>query len=127
METDVLTVEEVAKYVRSQPATVTNLLASGELAGFRVGGEWRVLGVAILEFLSRRMQEEQLQALKRAVSDPKSWAREARKHPEFLHMIESQDFQDNTFGNFLKSGLVALEAEEKPNKVVDIRRRRDED
>ena len=127
MEAEVFTVEEVAEYLRTQATTISNLLASGELVGFRVGGEWRVIGLAILDFLKKRMQDGQFPALRQALSDPKAWAREERTNPEFFRMIERQNFQVNTFGHFLKNGLVAVQAEEKSDNVVDIRRKRDED
>src|SRR5437867_2632833 len=97
MEANVFTVDEVAQYLRTEPTTVGHLLASGELAGFRVEGEWKVLGAALLDFLKRRMKESQLQALGWGLSDPKAWAREARKNQELLRMIESQDFKGETF------------------------------
>jgi excisionase family DNA binding protein len=125
MEAEVFTVDEVAAYLRTEPAAVRDLLLSGQLAGFRVGREWRILGAALIDFLKRRMEEEQLSALMRALSDPKTWALNARKHPEFLSMIKKQEFPDNTFGSFLKRRLAALEAKERTTNVVDIRRKRD--
>lgn len=38
---DVLTVEEVAKYLRIHPYTVRRLVRMGKLPGFKVGGQWR--------------------------------------------------------------------------------------
>jgi excisionase family DNA binding protein len=111
MEAEVFTVAQVAKYLRTEPNTVTDLLVSGKLTGFSVGGEWRVLGAAVLEFLKRNMENSQLQAMQSKLSDPKTWAREALKHPKFLRSIENQNFESNTFGHFLKGGLAALEEE----------------
>jgi excisionase family DNA binding protein len=125
MEAEVFTVDEVAAYLRTEPTMVTDLLVSGQLVGFRVGREWRILGAALIDFLKRRMEEEQFAVLMRALSDPKTWALGARKHPEFLSMIKGQEFRGNTFGSFLKRGLAALEAEERTTNVVDIRRKRD--
>lgn len=119
MEAEVFTVAEVAKYLRTEPNTVTDLLVSGKLAGFSVGGEWRVLGVAVLDLLKRNMEDSRLQAMRSVLSDPKTWAREASKHPEFLRSIENQEFEPNTFGCFLKGGLAALEDE---NKADNARR-----
>jgi hypothetical protein len=56
----------------------------------------------------------------------KGWALEAQKHPEFLSIIKSREFQSNTFGSFLKPGLAALETKERTTNVVDIRHKRDE-
>lgn len=38
---DVLTAEEVAKYLRIHPYTVRRLAGKGKLPGFKVGGQWR--------------------------------------------------------------------------------------
>ncbi len=113
MEAEVFTVDEVAKYLRTKPKTVTDLLVSGNLAGLNVGGEWRILGAAILDFLKKNMEDSRLQAMQSLLSDPKIWARETSKHPEFLRSIKNQVFGPNTFGNFLKGGLADLEDENK--------------
>ena len=117
MEAEVFTVSEIAKYLRTEPNTVTDMLVSGKLAGLSVGGEWRVLGAAVLDFLKRNMEDSQLQAMRSILSDPKTWAREALKYPEFLRSIENQDFEPNTFGRFLKGGLAAVEDENKADNV----------
>lgn len=38
---DVLTAEEVAKYLRIHPYTVRRLVRECKLPGFKVGGQWR--------------------------------------------------------------------------------------
>ena len=38
---EVITAEEVAKYLRIHPYTVRRLARDGKLPGFRVGGQWR--------------------------------------------------------------------------------------
>jgi excisionase family DNA binding protein len=119
MEAEVFTVAEVAEFLRTEPNTVTDLLVSGKLAGFSVGGEWRVLSTAVLDFLKGNMEDSRLQAMRSVFSDAKTWAREALKHPELLRSIENQEFEPNTFGHFLKGGLAALEEE---NKVDNARR-----
>lgn len=40
-EKDVLTVEEVAEYLRIHPYTARRLARAGKLPGFKVGGQWR--------------------------------------------------------------------------------------
>lgn len=127
METEVFTVQEVAQYLRTEPSIVTRLLESGQIVGFRVENEWRVLGAAIIDFLKKRMEVEQLRVLKRALSDPKMWALEARRHPDFLRMLECKEFPEDSFGNFLKKGLSGLEAQERSDNVVDFQRRDDDD
>jgi excisionase family DNA binding protein len=41
---NVLTVREVAAYLRVTVTTVCNLASSGELPGFRIGKSWRFAG-----------------------------------------------------------------------------------
>lgn len=38
---EVLTVKELADYLRVHPTTIYRLLRAGELPGFRVGSDWR--------------------------------------------------------------------------------------
>ena len=43
MTTDILTIREVAEYLRIAEKTVYRLAAKGELPGFKIGGSWRFL------------------------------------------------------------------------------------
>ena len=38
---EILTAEEVAKYLRVHPYTIKRLARTGKLPGFKVGGQWR--------------------------------------------------------------------------------------
>ena len=38
---DVLTVEELAEYLRIHPYTARRLARAGKLPGFKIGGQWR--------------------------------------------------------------------------------------
>lgn len=51
---DVLTVPEVAKYLRVSTKTVYALLKRGELRGFRVGRVLRLRRTVVEEFVARR-------------------------------------------------------------------------
>jgi len=49
---EVLTMKEVADYLRVNIATVYRLLKNGKLPGrFRIGGSWRVDRAALLEWI----------------------------------------------------------------------------
>ena len=37
----ILTVKEIAEYLRVHPATIYRLLRAKQIPGFRVGGDWR--------------------------------------------------------------------------------------
>ena len=41
MVKEILTAEEVAKYLRLHPYTIRRLAREGKLPGFRIGGQWR--------------------------------------------------------------------------------------
>ena len=41
METDILTIKEVAAYLRLTEKTAYRLAAEGKLPGFKIGGSWR--------------------------------------------------------------------------------------
>ena len=41
MEPDILTIKEVADYLKLTEKTAYRLVAEGELPGFKVGGSWR--------------------------------------------------------------------------------------
>lgn len=41
MESDIITIKEVAEYLRIKEKTVYDLAAKGKIPGFKVGGSWR--------------------------------------------------------------------------------------
>lgn len=41
MESDILTIREVAEYLKIKTKTPYNLASGGKLPGFKVGGVWR--------------------------------------------------------------------------------------
>lgn len=56
----VMTVKEVAKYLKVHTSTVYRLVQSGKLPGFKIGGDWRFNKESIDQW--RMQQEEELQA-----------------------------------------------------------------
>ncbi|MBN1935867.1 MAG: helix-turn-helix domain-containing protein [Anaerolineae bacterium] len=42
LQTDTMTVAEVAEYLHLHPLTVRNLIRKGELPAYKVGREWRI-------------------------------------------------------------------------------------
>jgi excisionase family DNA binding protein len=55
---DVLTAEQAAELLQTEPDTVRELAESGELPGRRVGGEWRFLRQAVLGWLGGARQAD---------------------------------------------------------------------
>ena len=41
IDTDVMTVREVAEYLKVKARTIYRLVANGEIPGFKMGGSWR--------------------------------------------------------------------------------------
>ncbi len=41
MESDIITIKEVAEYLKIKEKTVYDLVAKGKIPGFKVGGAWR--------------------------------------------------------------------------------------
>lgn len=41
MESDILTIREIAEYLKIKTKTAYNLASGGKLPGFKVGGVWR--------------------------------------------------------------------------------------
>ena len=41
METDIMTIKEVAEYLKLKEKTAYKLVAEGKIPGFKVGGSWR--------------------------------------------------------------------------------------
>jgi excisionase family DNA binding protein len=54
----VLTVNEVAAYLRIHHSTVYRLVKRGELPGFRVGEDWRFYTAAIIKLTETSQQIE---------------------------------------------------------------------
>ena len=54
---DVLTAEEVAKYLRIHPYTLKRLARAGKLPGFMIGGQWRFRKDKIEQWSTRQRNE----------------------------------------------------------------------
>jgi len=123
-ENAVLTVGEVADFLRVDVPGVRGLIESGELAGFRVAGEWRVPWIAVEDFLRRGMAATQQEALARSLSNPGTWARVLEDMPEHAAWLTAQDFEDGTMGAWLQDALRTGEAEREASNVVPLDRPR---
>jgi excisionase family DNA binding protein len=51
---DVLTVDELAAWLQTEPAAITELAEKDELPGRKLAGEWRFAREAVLDWLARR-------------------------------------------------------------------------
>ncbi|MBI5373828.1 MAG: helix-turn-helix domain-containing protein [Candidatus Schekmanbacteria bacterium] len=53
-KSDILTLKEVADYMRVNTATIYRLVRSGKIPAFRVGNRWRFRQTSIDEWLTTR-------------------------------------------------------------------------
>lgn len=51
MDDDILTADDAARLLRVAPDTVLALLKTSELAGRKIGGEWRTTKRALLDYV----------------------------------------------------------------------------
>ena len=56
METDIMTIKEVAKYLKVKEKTAYKLVAEGKIPGFKVGGSWRFRKREIEDWIKRQSQ-----------------------------------------------------------------------
>jgi excisionase family DNA binding protein len=54
---EILTVKEVAVFLKLHQTTVYKMIKSGELPAFRIGGDWRFRRSRIEEWLTSRTQK----------------------------------------------------------------------
>jgi excisionase family DNA binding protein len=54
MESDILTIREVAEYLKIKTKTAYKLASEGKLPGFKVGGVWRFRKEEIARWISQQ-------------------------------------------------------------------------
>ncbi len=59
-DTDVMTVREVAEYLKVKERTIYRLVAKGGIPAFKVGGSWRFRRAEIDEWITRNTQDENI-------------------------------------------------------------------
>ncbi|MBI4707688.1 MAG: hypothetical protein HY761_07165 [Candidatus Omnitrophica bacterium] len=70
-----------------------------------VNGEWRVLPQQLVAFLSERVKSTQLTVLSERLQAPMIWKKEIEKAPELKKKIETEQYPENSFGQFLQDAL----------------------
>jgi len=58
MNNDIMTLKEVAEYLRLTEKTAYRLAAEGKLPGFKVGGAWRFKKGDLESWIKRQKQDE---------------------------------------------------------------------
>ena len=59
MTDDIMTIKEVADYLKIKEKTAYRLVAEGKIPGFKVGGSWRFRRVEIEDWITDRMKGKQ--------------------------------------------------------------------
>lgn len=101
----ILTPAECALILEVDEQEIIKLFDSGKISGFTVGGEWRVTVPGLVQFITERSSETQLNILARNITDPKMWARQLRKDPEFAKRIQEGNYPKNSMGRFMQYAL----------------------
>ena len=57
METDILTIDEVANYLKLKLKTAYHLAAKGDILGFKVGGSWRFRRSEIEKWIAKQERD----------------------------------------------------------------------
>ena len=58
MDTDIMTVREVAEYLKLTEKTAYRLAAEGKLPGFKVGGAWRFQRSEIAKWIEQQSADQ---------------------------------------------------------------------
>ena len=58
MDTDVMTIREVAEYLKLTEKTAYRLAADGKIPGFKVGGSWRFKRSELEKWIERQSTEQ---------------------------------------------------------------------
>ena len=58
MKSDIITIKEVAEYLKIKEQTVYALVAKGDIPGFKVGGSWRFDKADIDAWIEKQKQAQ---------------------------------------------------------------------
>ncbi len=58
MQTDIMTIQEVAEYLKLNQKTAYRLASEGEIPGFKVGGSWRFKRQDIERWIAQRTKTQ---------------------------------------------------------------------
>ena len=96
------TIEEVASLFRADVKVVETILESGELDGVKIEDEWKIRTESIIDFLKNKIMDQRIQSLRNNLQKPEVWRKELRRFPELLEQIYQTDYDEGSFGAFLK-------------------------
>ena len=105
MDYVLLSPEEAATLLNVSPGEIVQLVETGELAGLRVAGHWRVPLKSITQMLAAGMKTQTARALEHVFEDHATWQRVFGAHPEVTQQIEAGEFPMGSVGAYLKEAI----------------------
>ncbi len=96
---------EVGTLLNIAPEEVVALVETGELAGLRVAGHWRVPLKSVAAMLATGLKDQNVRALERVFDDAATWTRVFGAHPEVTQTLEAGQFPEGTVGAWLKEAI----------------------
>ena len=58
MNDSILTIKDVAQYLKVNERTVYRLAASGDMPAFKVGGSWRIKETQLLDWINHQTNQQ---------------------------------------------------------------------
>ncbi len=106
----ILTLEDVARYLRTDEASVRQLIEAGKIPSFDIDGTPRIQAGALIAWLRSELQLKSLETLKRTLQNKETWARALQEDSELRAELEKGQYEDGTFGSFLKAAAKETDA-----------------
>ena len=97
--------EEAAELLNISPDEIVALVETGELAGLRVCGHWRIPLKSIAQLISAGVKTQTVRALEQVFNDHATWQRVFGAHPEVTQSIETGEFPLGSLGACLKEAI----------------------
>ena len=105
MEYVLLTPDEAGALLNISRDDIVGLVETGELAGLRIAGHWRIPLKSITALLAAGMKSQTARSLERVFNDPTAWTQVFGAHPEITQQIEAGQFPTGSVGAYLKDAL----------------------
>jgi hypothetical protein len=127
MDYVLLSPEEVGALLDLSRDEVVGLVETGELAGLKVAGYWRVPLKSVAGMLASGLKEQNIRALERVFNDHDAWRRVFGAHPEITQAIEAGAFPVGSVGAYLKQAIGMARDQQSVQPGPDGRNARDQD
>ena len=105
MDYVLLTPDEAGALLSLDSDEIVGLIESGELAGLRINGQWRVPLKSITALLAAGTRLPTAGALERVFNDHGTWHRVFGAHPEVTQEIAAGEFPTGSVGAYLKQAI----------------------